>query len=85
MTNADYTAAIIENVDVVVTIDSFIAHLAGALGKKTFLLLPYVQEWRWANGTGNSYWYPNTKLVKQTVRGSWKEPIDFVINSVRNP
>jgi len=84
MINADYTAAIISELDVVVTIDSFIAHLAGALGKKTYLLLPYIHEWRWADGKGSSYLYEDVQLVKQTIRGSWKEPIETVINRIKD-
>ena len=72
------TAAIIEQLDLVITIDSAVAHLAGALGKKTFLILPAYADWRWFDDTTKTPWYPNTTIFKAKQGKS----IDVVINQV---
>ncbi len=57
------TAAVVENLDLVVSVDTAVAHLAGALGKPVWLLLPYVPEWRWLLDREDSPWYPTHALV----------------------
>jgi tetratricopeptide (TPR) repeat protein len=64
-------AAVIENLDVVIAIDSAIAHLAGALGKPVWLLLCYGAEWRWLTDRTDSPWYPTARLFRQTAPGDW--------------
>jgi ADP-heptose:LPS heptosyltransferase len=63
------TAALIELVDLVITIDTSIAHLAGALGKATWILLPYEADWRWLEGRSDSPWYPTARLIRPAARG----------------
>jgi hypothetical protein len=63
------TAALIELVDLVITIDTSIAHLAGALGKATWILLPYEADWRWMEGRSDSPWYPTARLIRAAARG----------------
>lgn len=65
------TAAAIAACDLVVTMDTSVAHLAGALGARTWVALPYVADWRWLDGRPDCPWYPNTRLFRQTVRGDW--------------
>ena len=65
------SAAIINNLDLVITIDSAIAHLAGALGKPTWLLLPYYSDWRWLAHRTDSIWYPTMTLFKQSAPFDW--------------
>jgi hypothetical protein len=79
--SAEYTASLITQLDVVVTVDSFIAHLAGSLGIKTFILLPLQNEWRWGNGE-TQIWYNSVTLVKQTTKGDWTGPIQKVLGSL---
>ena len=67
------TAALISNLDLVITIDTSIAHLAGALGKKVWLLLPFISDFRWLMNTDSSPWYPNIKLFRQTKFNSWDQ------------
>ena len=67
------TAALISNLDLVITIDTSIAHLAGALGKKVWILLPFISDFRWLMNTDRSPWYPNVKLFRQTKFNSWDE------------
>ncbi len=63
------TAALIENLDLVISVDTSVAHLAGTLGKKTFILLPFSPDWRWMLNTNDSPWYPNVKLFRQNSIG----------------
>ena len=65
------SAAIIQNMDEIITIDTSLAHLAGALGKTTKVLLPWVPDWRWLLGRQDSPWYPNSTLYRQESMGDW--------------
>lgn len=76
------TAAIIENLDLVVTIDSAVAHLAGALGKETWLLLWWNPDWRWGIGRSDSYLYPHLRVFRQDTPGDWGPVISRVIASL---
>lgn len=66
------TAAIMENLDLVITSDTAVAHLAGALGRPVWVALSYVPDWRWHLDRGDSPWYPTMKLFRQTERGNWR-------------
>lgn len=76
------TASALMNVDVLVTIDSAIAHLAGALGIKTYLLLPYASEWRWFSETKTTQWYPSVEIFKQTEAENWQDVVKDVFTSL---
>jgi lipoprotein NlpI len=67
----DNTAALCMCMDVVVTIDTSLAHLAGALGHRTWLLLPHTPDFRWMRDREDSPWYSSLKLYRQTVAGDW--------------
>ncbi|HXP61197.1 MAG TPA: tetratricopeptide repeat protein [Dongiaceae bacterium] len=73
------TAALIEKLDLVVCVDTSIAHLAGALGKPVWLLLPFAPDWRWMLDRSDSPWYPLTRLFRQPRAGDW----DSVFTEVR--
>ena len=77
---SDYsdTAFLLKNLDVMITIDSSVAHMAGALGVKTFLLLPYTAEWRWFNDNKETPWYKSVKIFRQTEASNWSEVISRV-------
>lgn len=67
------TAALIAEMDLIITVDTSIVHLAGALGKKTWLLLPYRYEWRWGlEGEGNN-WYESVRVLRQSSTGGWAD------------
>lgn len=66
------TAALISNLDLVITIDTAVAHLAGAMGKPTWLLLPYAADWRWLPDSENTPWYPDMRLFRQSRAGDWQ-------------
>ncbi len=65
------TAAIMHQMDVVITSDTSIAHLAGALGVPTWIALNYIPDWRWLLGRSDSPWYPSVRLFRQPQPGDW--------------
>lgn len=65
------TAAIMKNLDLVITVDTALAHLAGGLGVPTWLMLPYSSDWRWIAGRDTSPWYPQMKIFKQHKPFDW--------------
>lgn len=67
------TAAVMASLDLVVTSDTSIAHLAGALGRPTWLALQHAPDWRWLLGREDSPWYPGMRLFRQRARGDWVE------------
>lgn len=67
------TAALCKLMDVVVSVDTSVAHLSAALGCPTWILLPKVPDWRWLLGRNDSPWYPSVRLYRQTVDGDWVE------------
>ena len=72
-------AGLINVLDLIITNDTAIAHLAGALGKPVWVLLHYSADWRWQLEGSQSSWYPTAKLFRQKVRGQWKDVIDEVV------
>lgn len=72
------TAAAIDALDLVITVDTSVAHLAGAMGKPVWLLLPHVPDWRWLLDREDSPWYPTMRLFRQVRRGDWDEVIGRV-------
>ena len=65
------TAALIETLDLVISIDTAVAHLAGALGKPVWTLLPFVSDWRWLLDRKDTPWYPSMRLFRQSSPGAW--------------
>ena len=74
------TASALKAMDVVVTVDTSVAHLSGALGVKTYLLLPYASDWRWFGDTKTTPWYKSVEIFKQQDMISWECEIDEVIS-----
>jgi ADP-heptose:LPS heptosyltransferase len=72
------TAALIKNLDLVISVDTSVAHLSGSLGKKTLLLLPSIPDWRWLLDREDSPWYSSIKLYRQPVIGDWNSVLDRV-------
>jgi len=78
------TAALIEALDLVITVDTSVAHLAGALGKTVWILLPTVPDWRWLVGRQDSPWYPTARLFRQPRPGDWPAVIAGVRDALRH-
>jgi ADP-heptose:LPS heptosyltransferase/Flp pilus assembly protein TadD len=78
------TAAIIAQLDLVVSVDTSVAHLAGALGKPCLLLIPgYGADWRWMTQRDDSPWYPDHRLFRGTVDGDWTDAVDRLLAEAR--
>lgn len=76
------TAALIKKLNIVITIDTAVAHLAGALGKPTWILLPLACDWRWQLNREDSIWYESVKLFRQTNKDDWGSVIERVVHQV---
>lgn len=73
------TAAIIAGLDLVISVDTAVAHLAGALGKPVWTLLPTPPDWRWLLHRADTPWYPSMRLFRQTTAGSWQPVVAEVV------
>lgn len=72
------TAALINNIDLVISADTAVAHLAGALGKPVWVLLPFIPDWRWLLEREDSPWYPTMRIFRQKSPGDWECVIESV-------
>jgi hypothetical protein len=77
------TAALIATLDLVITTDTCIAHLAGAMGKPVWILLPHLADWRWMEASERTPWYPTARLFRQKVAGDWAEVVGRVTGELR--
>ncbi|HJN32691.1 MAG TPA: hypothetical protein QF700_01080 [Prochlorococcus sp.] len=77
------TAAIIDNCDLVITSDTSVAHLAGGLGKTTWLLLHKVPDWRWGLEGETTFWYPSMRLFRQKELGNWDQVLERVAEELQ--
>jgi tetratricopeptide (TPR) repeat protein len=78
------TAAMISQLDLVITVDTAVAHLTGALGKPVWILIPFQPDWRWLLDRTDSPWYPSARLFRQSVPGQWEQPLEELIRAVRD-
>jgi tetratricopeptide (TPR) repeat protein len=77
------TAALCECMDIVISVDTSVAHLSAALGRPTWILLPFIPDWRWMAERDDSPWYPSAKLYRQTTVGDWDEVLARVAGDLR--
>ena len=77
------TAAVMTQLDLIITCDTSVAHLAGALARPVFTALPMVADWRWLLGRDDSPWYPTMQLFRQTKRGDWSDVFARITQAVR--
>lgn len=79
----DDTAAIVECLDAVVSVDTAVAHLAGSMNKPVYLLVPFCPDWRWGLDRGTTRWYPSARLFRQQRSGDWGGVIAEVAEALR--
>jgi tetratricopeptide (TPR) repeat protein len=78
------TAAVLQLADLLITVDTSVAHLAGAIGRPAFVVLPFSPDWRWTLNAEHSPWYPQTRLFRQQAAGDWRGVIASVCDALRN-
>lgn len=77
------TAMLVEKLDLVIAVDTSIVHLAGALNKPVWVMIPYAPDWRWMLERSDSPWYPSMRLFRQSQRGNWDTVIESVAQELR--
>lgn len=82
LSNFSDAAAIVKNMDLVICVDTSLAHVAGAIGKKVFVLLSHTSDWRWFLDTSQSPWYSSATLFRQTTPGDWSGLVQSVKKSL---
>jgi ADP-heptose:LPS heptosyltransferase len=70
--------------DLVVSVDTAAAHLAGAMGRPVLLLLPYMPDWRWLLDRDDSPWYPTVRLFRQEAPSEWEDVIRRIVTTIRD-
>ena len=76
------TAAVVALLDLVVAVDTSVAHLAGAMGRGVALLIPYSPDWRWLLDRSDSPWYPTMRIFRQDAIGNWDAPLGRLQNEL---
>ena len=79
LTDYAETAAALQHMDLVITVDTSVAHLAGTLGVPSWVMIPFAPDWRWMRNRGDSPWYPSMKLYRQQTAGDW----DTVLKKIK--
>jgi hypothetical protein len=77
------TAALISNLDMVISVDTVVVHLAGALAKPVWTMLPFVPDWRWLLNRDDSPWYPTMRLFRQPQMGDWESVVKRTVTELR--
>ncbi|RFU43713.1 tetratricopeptide repeat protein [Paraburkholderia sp. DHOC27] len=84
LTDFTETAALVMNLDLVIAVDTGVAHLSGALGKPVWVLLPFNSDWRWLEHRSDSPWYPTMRLFRQSTLGDWAPVMANVVDALRS-
>jgi ADP-heptose:LPS heptosyltransferase len=84
LTDFTETAALVSCLDLVITIDTSVAHLTGALGQPVWIMLQRNADWRWLTERSDSPWYPTAQLIRQQHQGDWDGVVEQVISSLKH-
>jgi ADP-heptose:LPS heptosyltransferase len=76
------TAAVLAHLDLVITVDTAVGHLAGAMGKPIWTLLPFAPDWRWGQHNVHTPWYPTMRLFRQPTPGAWEAVCQRVVEAL---
>lgn len=79
-----YTASLISSCELVISVDTVVAHLAGSMGVATWVLINYFPDWRWMLGRADSPWYPSLRLFRQDKTRRWEKPLKEIVNHLKN-
>ena len=71
----DDTMAILDNIDLLITVDTSVAHIAGAMVRPVWIMLPHAPDWRWLLGRADTPWYPTARLFRQSAAKDWPEVV----------
>jgi Flp pilus assembly protein TadD len=82
LTDFDQTAAALMNLDLLISVDTSLVHLAGGLGRSVWMFNPFIGDWRWLQSGDTSAWYPALKIFRQTRSGDWTEPVAQVVKDL---
>jgi ADP-heptose:LPS heptosyltransferase len=77
------TAAIMHHLDVIITVDTSLAHLAGGLGRPIWVILPHRTDWRWLQNRTDSPWYPTMKLFRQETPQQWDHVLELLKQEIQ--
>lgn len=82
ISNFHDTASLIEQLDILISVDTAVAHLAGSMGKPVILILPEHSDWRWGRDENTTKWYPNTRIVRRRFGEKWKEELINLLTEI---
>ena len=83
MNDFDGLAALIASCDLIITISNVTTQISGAIGSKTWVIVPIYTQWHWFHERNNSLWYPNVRLLRQEQYGKWEDIIEKSCNEVK--
>jgi hypothetical protein len=72
-----------ENLDLIISVDTSVVHLAGALGKPIWTMIPFLPDWRWLLEREDTPWYPTMRLFRQNKANDWSDVVDRLLESLR--
>jgi ADP-heptose:LPS heptosyltransferase len=78
------TAALVAELDLIISVDTAVAHLAGALGRPVWTLLPFAPDWRWGLDREDTPWYPTMRLFRQPALGDWASVISRMAEELKS-
>jgi ADP-heptose:LPS heptosyltransferase len=72
----------IQKMDMVITVDTALVHIAGSIEKECYLLLPFTNDWRWKNGSNEKFWYSNVSTIKQSSPAIWVDNFKECVHKI---